>query len=287
MSFKQNFTLHLLVIVIALSAAIAASFGIFWQSGSGSFEFMSVHGNSILLSGKGLYKNMSTDVAIQGIAQDYITLFVAIPFLLWSLWLTRHNSLRSMILLAGTLGYFMVTYFFYLSMGTYNEMYLVYTVLAGCTFYAFYISIKRMDSSTVLSLLKDHRPAFAGWVLMVNSILVALLWLNIVIPPLIDGSIYPDSLQHYTTLIVQGYDLAILLPASFISGYLFVKRKVEGLRFAPVYLVFLSLLMLALIAKIIGMRLTGVETGPPTVIIPIIWLVTVGATIGTLKKIKQ
>ncbi|NMB81333.1 MAG: hypothetical protein GYA14_05900 [Ignavibacteria bacterium] len=44
---------------------------------------------------------MSTEVAIQGIAQDYITLFAGVPLLLISLFLARKNSLSGLLILAG------------------------------------------------------------------------------------------------------------------------------------------------------------------------------------------
>lgn len=37
--------------------------------------------------------------------------------------------------------------------------------------------------------------------------MIGSLWLGVVVPPLVDGSIYPKELQHYTTLVVQGFDL--------------------------------------------------------------------------------
>ncbi len=277
--------LNVTVILIAIIAAVAAAMGIFYQAGEGPFTFMSIHGQEVRISGEGLYRFMSSDVAIQGKAQDFITLFVAVPLLLVFLFLSGKGSLRYRLILAGTVAYFLVTYTFYLSMGAYNEMFLAYAALSGLSFIAFYLSIKVINKPLLYKQLRSDRPAFPGWVLMVNALLIALLWLNIVVPPLIDGTLYPAALEHYTTLIVQGYDLGIGLPLSFIAGLLFLKRIDEGLLLAPVYLVFLSFLMLALIAKIVGMGLTGVPVGPPIVIIPVIWVVTVASAGMVLKRV--
>lgn len=54
-------------------------------------------------------------VAIQGIAQDYVTLLVGIPLLLVELYFFRKGSLSGKFLLTGTLLYFMLTYLFYLA----------------------------------------------------------------------------------------------------------------------------------------------------------------------------
>ena len=67
-------TIPAIVILIALISSFAASFGIFSNAGPGVFEYESIRGKTIEIYGKGIYRHMSADVAIQGIAQDYITL---------------------------------------------------------------------------------------------------------------------------------------------------------------------------------------------------------------------
>lgn len=284
-SYAAHKTLTVLGICIAVLAAIAAAMGIFYEAGDGPFRFMSIHGQEVRISGEGLYRFMSADVAIQGKAQDFITLFVAVPFLLVFIFLSRNNSLRNRLILAGTIAYFLVTYTFYLSMGAYNEMFLVYAALSGLSFISFYLAVKLVNKPLLYKQLRNTRPAFSAWVLMINAVMIAVLWLNIVVPPLVDGSLFPPSLEHYTTLIVQGYDLGIGLPLSFIAGLLLLKRVDEGLLLAPIYLVFLSFLMLALIAKIVGMSLTGVAVGPAIVIIPVFWGISVLSALMVLKKL--
>lgn len=93
-------TLTVLGILIALLAVLAAAMGIFYPGGKGPFVFTSIHGKQVTISGEGLYRFMSADVAIQGIAQDYITLFVAVPILLTVLILSKKNSLRNQLILA-------------------------------------------------------------------------------------------------------------------------------------------------------------------------------------------
>jgi hypothetical protein len=56
--------------------------------------------------------------------------------------------------------------------------------------------------------------------------------------------------------------------------------------FGSVYLVFLSFLMLALIAKIVAMGLAGVPVGPPIVLIPLTWGITITAAYVLLRKTK-
>ena len=58
-----------------------------------------------------------------------------------------------------------------------------------------------------------------------------------------------------------------------------------GYLLAPVYLVFLSLLMTALLAKIIAMGQVGAQIVPAVFIIPTILVVTIGTTVALLRKI--
>ncbi|HQH41116.1 MAG TPA: hypothetical protein PK825_05175 [Bacteroidales bacterium] len=274
-----------LTVLIAILSGIAAFEGIHPGEDSGISVIRSVRGQDILLYGKGLYRHMSADVAIQGIAQDYVTLFIGIPLLLLSLWLYRRGHLKGQILLTGITSYFMVTYVFYLCMAMYNELFLMYVLLAGISFYSFLLLM--IDLAGKVSAAQFSGRFFrklSGWFLMVNALLIASLWLKVVLLPLVDGMLYPAAVQHYTTLIVQGLDLAILLPGSAISGILLLKNKKTGYLYAPIYLVFLCLMMTALLAKIIGMSLHGVPAGPAIVIIPLITLFTVGLTFSLLRS---
>lgn len=279
--------ISILVIMIVILSLGATLTGIITCIGSDAeeYEYESIRGENVTIYGKGLYKHMSADVAIQGVAQDFVTLLLGIPILLISLILFRKGSFMGKVLLAGTLGYFMVTYIFYLTMAMYNEMYLVWALLASTSFFGFLMTMLTFDLKGVTERYRTNMPRTTlGVFLIINSILIGLLWLSVVVPPILDGSIYPEGVEHYTTLIVQGFDLSILLPASFLAGFLILKRSSYGHLLAPPYMVFLSILMTALVAKIIGMTITGVNPGPAIVIIPLINLISIVITVLTLRS---
>ncbi|HYQ56360.1 MAG TPA: hypothetical protein VEP89_03355 [Draconibacterium sp.] len=284
---KKESTITILVIFIILISSVASGLGIFSDFGTGTFEYESIRGETIEIFGKGIYQHMSTDVAIQGIAQDYITLCIAIPLLIISLIGYRKNSIRASFILTGTLGYFLVTYLFYMTMAMYNQLFLAYVVLLGLSFFAFFLSFKQFSQSNILELFSLKTPnKFVGWFLIINSVAIAFLWLNIVVPPIVNGSIYPVELNHYTTLIVQGFDLGLLLPICFVSGFLLIQKKPNGYLYSTVYIVFLSILMTALTAKIIAMAINGVNVIPVIFIIPSINIVTILSALLMIKNIK-
>ena len=281
-------TIRILVILIAIFAAVATSMGIFSSQGSGTFQYETIRGETVQIYGRGIYRHMSADVAIQGIAQDYVTLFAGIPLLLISLIGVHKNSIRSRFLLAGTLGYFLVTYLFYTAMAMYNILFLGYVTLLGLSFFTLLLTLNSFDGQKIRQKFSPKTPhKLVGGFLIFNSIMIAFLWLGIVIPPLADGTIYPVELQHYTTLIVQGFDLGLLLPISFVVGVLLARGKPDGFLYGTVYIVFLSILMTALTAKIIAMALNGVNVIPVIFIIPVINIFTIICAGLMLKNIHQ
>jgi hypothetical protein len=278
--------LETLTYIIATGATGATLCGIASNGGTGPYKHVSIRGDQVLIYGKGIYRHMSAEVAPQGIAQDYVTLFVGVPLLLVALYLFKRGKRGATPLLAGVLGYFLVTYFFYLLMGMFNALFLLYVLLAGVSFFAVYLLMGQLLTITNPPRFRHpQRARFAGLFLMVNAVLIALLWLSIVVPPLLQGRIIPKEVAHYTTLVVQGLDLAILLPASFIVGWHLRKLQHGGVVWGPVYLVFLSLLMTALTAKVVGMGMLGYSIFPAVFLIPTINIIAVVCTIRLFQSI--
>lgn len=262
-------TILALSLLTAFVAAIAAGVGIFYREGPGPREHETLHGATVTTYGRGLYRDMSAEVAPQGIAQDVVTLFVAVPLLLASLHPASRGSLRARFILAGGLAYFVVTYLFYLMMAMYNALFLAYSVVLSTSFFALAMVLMGFDLAALPRRFSEATPVRGvGIFLIVNALLIALLWLSIVIPPLLSGAVVPPQVEHYTTLVVQGLDLALLLPLSALSGWLLLKRRPFGYLLAPTYMVFLCILMLALVAKLTAMGMLGYSIVPAVVIIP-------------------
>jgi hypothetical protein len=285
---KRKQTITILTGAIVILSMIATLVGIFSSGGPGNIEYETIRGETVTIYGKGIYKHMSADVAIQGIAQDMVTLFIGIPLLIIALFSYNRGSLKGHFLLSGIVGYFFVTYLFYTAMGMYNELFLVYITLLGLTFFALFNLLISFKLKKISGYFSNRAPAkFTGGFLIFNSIAIALMWLSRVVPPLLDGSIYPVDLQHYTTMIVQGFDLGLLLPISFVAGWLLLKKRPMGFLIGVPYIIFLSLLMTALTAKIIAMGLNGVNIIPAVFIIPAINLVTIVCAVLMVKNIKE
>ncbi|SMO89941.1 hypothetical protein [Fodinibius sediminis] len=286
MKYRKSITILSSIIIIL--AVVAASMSVFSTGSPGPYDIETVRGETVTVYGKGPYKHMSEDVAPQGIAQGYITLFVGVPLLILSLVWARRGSLKGRFLLAGTLGYFLVTYLFYLVMGMYNVLFLVYVILLGTTFFAFAQTLLSFDLTNIAERFSESTPIkFIGGFLVFNSMAIGLMWLQVVVPPLVNGSIIPGQVEHYTTLIVQGLDLGLLLPLSFVSGLLFIRRKPFEYLLTPMYFIFLSILMVALTAKVIAMGMFGQHIVPAIVIIPFFGMVSIFCSVLIFKNIRE
>ncbi len=280
-------TIILLTSLIIVLSSIAAGIGIFSNEGSGPFEYKSIHGENVLIYGKGVYGYMSAELAPQGIAQDFVTLFLALPALLVSLGYSLKGSIRGRFVLTGITAYLFVTYLFYLAMGTYSYLFLVYVMLLGTTASSLTINMLSLGQIDLQRLLKTKAPVKkAGLFLIFNGIAISLLWLGRIVPPLIDGSIYPDGLDHNTTMIVQGFDLALLLPLSIISGFLLYRKSEAGILLGLIYLVFLSILMTSLTAKIIYMGILGQNIIPVVFIIPVFMIMAYGLSYCLIRNLR-
>jgi hypothetical protein len=239
------------------------------QSGEGPFKYTSIRGQEIEIYGIGPYRHMPSDVAIPGIAQDWATLLAALPLWWIGFFQLRKGKARAPFLLAGTSFYFFVTYMFYTAMGMYSELFLVHAALISLSFFSVWQCLYGIDVRKEASKFSPAAPhKAAGWFLIISAVLIALLWLSMVVPPLLDGSLYPVELAHFTTLIVQGFDLGLLLPISLVCGLALKAGKPEGFVFGTCLLVFLGLLMAALTAKLIAMGLQGQEIIPAIFLIP-------------------
>jgi len=260
-----------LVLSLALLAACAAAAPFVLTEGAGPERHMSLRGVEVITHGVGPYRHMPADVAVQGLAQDVITLTVGVPFLLLALMSARRGARAGHLAVIGAVAYLFVQYFMYLGMGTYNELFLVWVALVLISSQALVRLLLSVPASAfAVESISPRRRRYVGGFLLANGGLIALLWLQVIVPPLLDGALYPAGLAHFTTMIVQGFDLALFLPASLIAGWAYLKRRALGDLLAPVYAVFVSLQMLALLAKLLWMSVIGVSAGPALIVIPVL-----------------
>lgn len=286
MRFKT--TISMLALCIIVLSLAASAYGVFSNQGPGQYEFKSLHGQSVKIYGKGLYKNDSVSMAVQAKAQDIVTMVLGIPLLIISLYLSRKNLLKGRVLLTGTLGYFLYTYTEYTFVAMYNPLFLVFVILMSASFFAFILAMMSFDMEDLSSSFNEKLPVkFVGGFLLFLAAAVGLLWLGRIVTPLMNGTI-PLELEHYTTLVIQGLDLGIVLPTQIISGLLAIKRKPFGYLLASVITIKIITLLTALTAMIIGQAYAGVQMNfIEMMLFPAFNLVAIYCLVLIMKNIRE
>jgi hypothetical protein len=125
-----------LVLAIAILSAVSATAPFLLNEGPGPTLHRSVRGEDVRLYGYGPYRHMPAEVAVQGLAQEAVTLVAGIPFLLIALAWARGGARAGHLALCGAIAYLFVQYFMYLAMGTYNELFLIWVALVALGFQA-------------------------------------------------------------------------------------------------------------------------------------------------------
>ncbi|MBO0959769.1 hypothetical protein J1P26_08535 [Neobacillus sp. MM2021_6] len=254
---KYQKSIHLLVIVITLLSIFATASAILSSNGSGEYNYQSVFGETITVFGKGLYQHDSVSMAAQAIAQDYVTLFLGIPLLLFSLYLSRKGQVKGKLLLTGTLGYFLYTYASYSFLAMYNSLFLIYVSLMSLSFFAFTLAMMSFELATLPLFFKEKLPVtFISCFLIAVSFMFGAMWIGKIVPPLIQDK-PPVGIEHYTTLVIQALDLGFVIPIGILAGLLLMKRKPFGYLLSSIIIIKQITLLTALTA----MAILQIQTG--------------------------
>ncbi|HEY9062569.1 MAG TPA: hypothetical protein VIO64_19025 [Pseudobacteroides sp.] len=227
---KYSKYISILVIVITALSILACIWGMITNSGEkmNEYNFKSIRGETIKISGSGLYQYESIDQRLSLKVHDPITLFLAIPLLIMSLILALKRSIRGRLLLTGTLGYFLYTYMSYAFLRMYNELFLVYTILMSASFLALILCMLSFDIEKFCSYIKPKMPIkFIGGYQLLLAAGLMTTWLPGIIDSLVSGK-PPIDLDHYSSLGYEAIDLGFIVPVLIISAILVFKRKSFG-----------------------------------------------------------
>lgn len=253
---NQTILLGLIGIMVVL-AAVAAGAGLFYETPGAARTFTSHRGETVTLTGHGLYANDTASMAAQMRGNDVVTLGLAIPMLLISaIWAAR-GSVRGRLLLSGTIGFFLYTYMSMAFLASYNSLFLVYVALYSTSLVAFLLSLATVDLASLPAYFSDRLPR--GWIAGImfgGAGFLALAWLGRIIPPLAQGAL--PALENTTTLVIQAMDLGMIVPLSVISGTLLLRRSAWGYLLASVAILKFVTLGAAVCTMMVNMLRAGV-----------------------------
>jgi len=256
---KQIILLSALILVLGM---LASASGILVLDDGDPFEFTTVRGESVRVFGSGLYRYDSIVIASGNRGVDMVTLTVAVPLLLVSIVLYRRGSTKGQVLLTGMVAYFLYVYAT-LCLGTaYNDLFLVYVALFSASFYCLLLLLNSHELLHLATRLAQRVPGRGiAMFLFVTAFVATLAWAVSPVEAIVTGQ-PPDILGDNTTLVTHALDLAITVPALFVSGALILRKRSTGYLIAIPLLALVAMLAPAVTLMTVFQIRAGVELTP-------------------------
>jgi hypothetical protein len=248
----------------------------------------------ILVSYAGLfipdtYAKETANWTAQAVAQDIIDLFLIIPFLLITALLAFKKSRIALLLWSGVLIYLIYTFVLYCFAVHFNQLFIVYCLVLGLSFYAFLYFLLSQIKEPIASWFSDKVPLkTVGIYLMILSGLFYFLWLSEIIPAIFSNTT-PATIIETGLLVnpVHALDLSVVLPGMMIFAILLIMKKPLGLLLAPAVLTFGILMDITIGTLMIVMNMRGIETDLSlTVIMGLLALITLILLVWFLKSVQ-
>lgn len=251
-------------------------------------QFTSLRGERVELYGSGVYRRDSESFAVQGLAQDAVTLVVGVPLLAIGIVLFRKGKVSGYLLTSGTFFYFAYSYLLYMMGVFFNELFLLYVMLFSASTAGLILSVSATSSGEIAAAFSDRFPRrVVGIFCLLIGVMLTVMWAMRIIPAYIDG-VPPIGLAHYTTLVVQAADLSIVVPTALTAGILLLRRRPAGYILAPILVIKGFTLSLALTAMLAAQALAGIPL-PPGETVPFL-LITIGTLallVVTLRAVRE
>ncbi len=247
---KNKVIISILVICIAVLSGFACIKGIESGLKQDTFTYLTIRGESVEYQSEGIYQYNPRGFVAEGLGWDVVTLIFGIPALLVSLIFFNRGSFRGGIVLSGILAYFFYQYLLYVTGWAYNNLFLIYTFLYSVSAITVILVVKSIGINNLAGSIKEKSPriSLAVFMFFIAGFL-SFMWLGQIVPSLIQGQ-PPAMLKGLYTLVVQAFDLGILVPFAVFSGIFLLKRNAWGYVMASVGIVKLCMMALAIIAMV-------------------------------------
>jgi hypothetical protein len=259
-----------LSVLIAVLALVAAGAGLFWWEGDGPASFTTLRGQTVRMYGRGLYRHDTLFIGAGNKGVDAVVLALGVPLLLVSTLLYRRGSPRGALLLTGVLAYFLYVYASMALGAAYNPLFLVYVALFSASFFAFVGALASIDRQALPSHVSPRMPRRGlAYFLFACGLMTLFVWLGPLLVALLQGQ-PPLLLDSYTTMVTYALDLALITPATFLSGVLLLRGASLGYLVAVPLLGVLVLLGPGFAVGTVNQLSAGVPFTPGQVVGPIV-----------------
>ena len=180
----------------------------------------------------------------QSVGQDIVDLFFIAPCLIISTILVYRNNRTAILIWGGTMLYLTYSFTLYCFDVHFNKLFVHYCLCLGIAFYStLYFLFTQYAWSLNRRFERNSASRIVAAYLVIIAVLFYFLWLAEIIPAIVKHTI-PQSLVEsgLFTNGVQVLDLAIILPAIFMTGIVLWKGWPFGFILAPMFLSFFILM---------------------------------------------
>lgn len=204
----------------------------------------------------GVYGEETKNWATQARGQDIGNLLAVVTLLLSGYWY-HTGSHRAGLVWLGTLLYLVYAYVVYSMAVHFNGLFLVYVGTLGLSSYAVMLTVNGLRAENE-GLRPPAARRAAGYTSIGIGVLFGLLWLSELIPATLSGEVPPSVIDAGLRVNpIHVIDLAVLLPAFIIAGYLTLKGEAAGQFFVGPLLIFSVLMGASIVAAMILMTVEG------------------------------
>jgi hypothetical protein len=255
-----------LVGLTGVLAAIASAAGVFLRGDLATRDFVTVRGDTVEMLTGGAYRFNGLNMASEGVGWDLVTLLVVVPALALTLPALLRGTLRATLLAAGFLVYFLYQYVEYAVGLAYGPFFPLYVAIIALSLSGTALLLARVD---VASLPERFGPRFPRRAMVAFGAYMALIlggmWL-----PLIARTFTADGVTELyggTTLVVQAFDLGVLVPVGLFTAVTVYRRLPVGYLLSAVVIVKGASVALGIVAMLVVEAFaTGEVQLPPIVI---------------------
>lgn len=201
-------TAEILSLIIAFLAAFVSAGGLFF---------------------KGLYRD-NAFVTTTWIGNDAVTLLLAVPILLISIFSARRGSLKARLIWLGILDYMLYNYAFYLFGAAFNAFFLFYASLLGLSIFALIYAVTDIDPNEIHSHFREKTPVkwIGGYFIFVACGL-SIVYLIQSIGFIMTGKL-PSivTISGHPTSVVFALDFTLLIPWLVLGAIWLIKHRPWG-----------------------------------------------------------
>lgn len=205
-----------------------------------------------------IFARETLSIKAQVIGQEIINLFIAVPAILYTLKLSKNDSLKARTFLIGIMAFLAYTFLSYNIIFELNDGFLLYTLAFALSLYATLINISAIELDKIEI---ETTPSTRKWTLALMGFIIVII-LMLWTPDLVgfySTGVYPEFMvaDGVHTLVIHFQDLSIVVPLAILTGWLIWKEEKLGYLLTPILVVKLVSIGLGVLSMILVMTQYG------------------------------